>query len=997
MESFHRVVDVPVVKPCHVPLDQKMQCTVEVPQIQYNDRIVNVPPPEAGAVQYIDRIANLPVSPAPPPSFLTPALPPASTPGCTDTPFDWMSSNGSKRADSERKNLKSDAMYCSLSTLHGSGCAVDASRSTGIGLAVVEYATHAGVQLPFYAEDHIQMLPPTKLREHATLLYRTIGHQAIGTVVPIFDAELPEWITNVQRIHLAHLVGVGGNTGTVGSTIGGSTSFWATGASVHNAGATRVLEGDVSAGVIAGNLLNAADTKRNRRISTVDDNSVFVTNVPKDITSSMLQEVLTSLTSARLRAQMHYDTRNVSRGTAKVEAAPGVIKQLLSLDDKPVSINGKSRRLRVMPYKEPTKPSRPPGLNMVTASSGGGLSCASVFGSAKAPPVTATAPSATTGSSGGFSVAFSMQTLMSELEAAWQATRNAVEQVAKQKEELLTTQVKHEAKAEAEKRELQKLQEEFLQQRKVQQDALQRGREELLEQQEAHRKELEASEQERASHAKALEKQRQDVERQRSSLEGRVHVLEAETERLATKMQKARMKTLAARADAEAARQDVELLRRAADEAEQRATAAVAESAQLRARAESTEARVGELGSEVRRLTQLIKATERNSQCLEADHASAPGQVENVDTFELSMPLAPIISVTSSTGQIHCEHLEVEAQCLDLSPRAIKAVCVNAQEFARQNDRNSDHACTFTAEALRKCGLRTAVALSSAPDEQWPRNEKGQPLLPPTLISMIQRSAIELLAGGYGVQAIPESVDISDNSDSEVEASDPVYDSVLWSIDAKPGIMPVGHVATFNQAKQWGFITPQSTSRKAANKDVFVHQSDVNDGGPLHPDEPVTFDVISENYKGRPSSRAINVTRQSHSGDEDMKDHSGDPCCQEKHQGADPYCEACYGQGCQWCHWADDVYPDSREWRSHEPAGNDEAWADDVNPDPREWHSHETAGKDEANEVVFFESEAEGSMGLESMGMHNDDPEDWNEEFVEDVDPYEYCTDDGFE
>merc|ERR1719412_1778699 len=81
--------------------------------------------------------------------------------------------------------------------------------------AGVEHVTHAGMQLPFFADHQLQTLHPTKLREHAMLLYRTLGHQVIGSAVPISDAELFGWIMTVQRTHLGHLRFVGYGQSTV--------------------------------------------------------------------------------------------------------------------------------------------------------------------------------------------------------------------------------------------------------------------------------------------------------------------------------------------------------------------------------------------------------------------------------------------------------------------------------------------------------------------------------------------------------------------------------------------------------------------------------------------------------------------------------------------------------------------------------------------------------------------------------------------------------------
>merc|ERR1712151_236622 len=78
-----------------------------------------------------------------------------------------------------------------------------------------EYVLFGGQQLPFFADHHLRTLHPTKLREHAMLLHRHVGHGLIGAAVPINDAELLQWILNVQRMHLAPLRTAGALTTTL--------------------------------------------------------------------------------------------------------------------------------------------------------------------------------------------------------------------------------------------------------------------------------------------------------------------------------------------------------------------------------------------------------------------------------------------------------------------------------------------------------------------------------------------------------------------------------------------------------------------------------------------------------------------------------------------------------------------------------------------------------------------------------------------------------------
>merc|ERR1712032_422924 len=74
-----------------------------------------------------------------------------------------------------------------------------------VGGQEIEYISHGGQQLAFYADHHLRTLSLAQLREHAMLLYRTLGHQKVGTAVPMNDAELFAWILNIQRLHLEPL------------------------------------------------------------------------------------------------------------------------------------------------------------------------------------------------------------------------------------------------------------------------------------------------------------------------------------------------------------------------------------------------------------------------------------------------------------------------------------------------------------------------------------------------------------------------------------------------------------------------------------------------------------------------------------------------------------------------------------------------------------------------------------------------------------------------
>jgi len=65
-----------------------------------------------------------------------------------------------------------------------------------------DYVAIGTVQVPLYADHHLRTLHPAVLREHAAVLYRTLGHERIGCGLPSTEAELMAWVASVQRAHL---------------------------------------------------------------------------------------------------------------------------------------------------------------------------------------------------------------------------------------------------------------------------------------------------------------------------------------------------------------------------------------------------------------------------------------------------------------------------------------------------------------------------------------------------------------------------------------------------------------------------------------------------------------------------------------------------------------------------------------------------------------------------------------------------------------------------
>merc|ERR1719502_410076 len=67
--------------------------------------------------------------------------------------------------------------------------------------------------MPCYSDQNLLALHPTKLREHALLLFRTFGPEAIGSGVPVQDGDLFEWVSRIHKLHVEPLRG----TSTYGS------------------------------------------------------------------------------------------------------------------------------------------------------------------------------------------------------------------------------------------------------------------------------------------------------------------------------------------------------------------------------------------------------------------------------------------------------------------------------------------------------------------------------------------------------------------------------------------------------------------------------------------------------------------------------------------------------------------------------------------------------------------------------------------------------------
>jgi len=80
--------------------------------------------------------------------------------------------------------------------------AASATHSAGM----TQFVNFQGKQLPHFHEVHLRTLDSAKLREHANLLYSTIGHANLGKAVPVYDHELLEFIIWCQNMHLVPLL-----------------------------------------------------------------------------------------------------------------------------------------------------------------------------------------------------------------------------------------------------------------------------------------------------------------------------------------------------------------------------------------------------------------------------------------------------------------------------------------------------------------------------------------------------------------------------------------------------------------------------------------------------------------------------------------------------------------------------------------------------------------------------------------------------------------------
>merc|ERR1719201_1776130 len=71
--------------------------------------------------------------------------------------------------------------------------------------AALDYVMFEGARLPLFAERHLRTLDRIRLREHAQMLYRTLGSR-YGILAPeLYDGDLADWILQVQGRHLEPL------------------------------------------------------------------------------------------------------------------------------------------------------------------------------------------------------------------------------------------------------------------------------------------------------------------------------------------------------------------------------------------------------------------------------------------------------------------------------------------------------------------------------------------------------------------------------------------------------------------------------------------------------------------------------------------------------------------------------------------------------------------------------------------------------------------------
>lgn len=76
------------------------------------------------------------------------------------------------------------------------------SDTRSVQRGYVEQVVWYSVPLPFYSDEQLEAMNPKQLREHATMLFTTIGADRIGTVLPAVDTDLLTWVRWVQLVHL---------------------------------------------------------------------------------------------------------------------------------------------------------------------------------------------------------------------------------------------------------------------------------------------------------------------------------------------------------------------------------------------------------------------------------------------------------------------------------------------------------------------------------------------------------------------------------------------------------------------------------------------------------------------------------------------------------------------------------------------------------------------------------------------------------------------------
>lgn len=112
--------------------------------------------------------------------------------------------------------------------------------------------------------------------------------------------------------------------------------------------------------------------------------------------------------------------------------------------------------------------------------------------------------------------------------------------------------------------------------------------------------------------------------------------------------------------------------------------------------------------------------------------------IDRLDTARAGTPDTP---VKSPSGLAGCENTALTPS-IDLTPRALEVVRDCTCAVALEGGVDTERGFTFTVANLRKCGLLSVATLASAPDEHWPKDKKGQLLLPRRLMDMIgQRGA----------------------------------------------------------------------------------------------------------------------------------------------------------------------------------------------------------------------------------------------------------------